>query len=66
VKAITLETIYNKVVHLERELVQLKKRLMEEPALREEFIQRMRDIDLEKSIMVKDFGKKYGLRWRSH
>lgn len=61
-KAITLETIYNKVVHLERELGQLKKRLMEEPELRKEFILRMKDIDLEKSIKVKDFGKRYGLK----
>ncbi len=61
-KNITLETIYDKVVHLERELDQLKKRLTDEPALREEFILRMRDIDLEKSIMVKDFGKRYGLK----
>ena len=61
-KVITLETIYNKVVHLERELVQLKKRLTEEPELREEFILKMKDIELEKSIMVKDFGKRYGLR----
>lgn len=61
-KAITLETIYNKVVHLEREIGQIKKRLAEDPELREEFIMRMRDIDSEKSIMVKDFGKKYGLK----
>lgn len=61
-KTITLETIYNKVVHLERELVQLKKTLTEEPELREDFIRKMRDIDLEKSIMVKDFGKRYGLK----
>ena len=59
-KVITLETIYNKVVHLERELVQLKKRLTEEPELREEFILKMKDIELDKSIMVKDFGKRYG------
>ncbi len=61
-KAITLETIYNKVVHLEREIGQIKKRLTEDPELREEFIMKMRDIDSEKSIMVKDFGKRYGLK----
>ncbi|MEW6107719.1 MAG: hypothetical protein AB1632_00920 [Nitrospirota bacterium] len=61
-KTITIETIYNKVVNLEKELLQIKKKLMEEPELREEFIQKMRDIDLEKSIMVKDFGKRYGLK----
>ena len=56
-KAVTLETIYSKVVHLERELGQIKKRLMEEPDLRKEFILRMKDIDLEKSINVKDLAK---------
>ena len=61
-KTITIETVYNKVVNLEKELLQIKKKLMEEPELREEFIQKMRDIDLEKSIMVKDFGKRYGLK----
>lgn len=60
-KTITLETIYKKVVHLERELNEIKKRLMEEPELREEFILRMKDIDVERSIMVKDFGKRYGM-----
>lgn len=61
-KAVTLESIYNKIAHLEREIGQIKKKLMEEPELREEFILRMKDIDLEKSIMVKDFGKRYGLK----
>ena len=61
-KAVTLETIYSKVVHLERELGQIKKRLMEEPELRDDFILRMRDIDLEKSIIVEDLGKRYGLK----
>lgn len=61
-KAVTLEAIYNKVVNLERELIQIKKSLMEEPELREEFILKMKDIDLEKSIRVKDFGKRYGLK----
>ena len=61
-KAVTLEIIYNKVVDLQREIVQLKKSLVEEPALREEFILKMRDIDSEKSVRVKDFGKRYGLK----
>ena len=61
-QAITLETIYNKVARLEREFVQLKKGLMEEPELREEFIMRIKDIDLKKSIVVRDFGKRYGLK----
>ncbi len=60
-KDITLETIYKKVTHLQRDIVQIKKSLLEEPELREEFILRMKDIDLEQSIMVDDFGKRYGL-----
>lgn len=43
-------------------MIQIKKSLMVEPELREEFILRMRDIDREKSIAVKDFGKRYGLK----
>lgn len=61
-KAITVETLYKKVIELQRDVVQIKKSLLEEPELRAEFIQRMRDIDLEKSVMVKDFGKRYGLK----
>jgi len=51
-----------KVIELQRDIVQFKKSLLKEPELRAEFIQRMRDIDLEKSVMVKDFGKRYGLK----
>jgi hypothetical protein len=40
----------------------MKKSLIEEPELRDEFIARMRDIDLEKTVMVKDFSKRYGLK----
>lgn len=58
---ITIETIYKKIVDLQRDVAQIKKSLLEEPELREDFILRMRDIDLEKSIIVKDFGKRYGL-----
>jgi len=47
---------------LQRDVVQIKKSLLEEPELREDFILRMQDIDLEKSIVVKDFGKRYGLK----
>jgi hypothetical protein len=61
-KSITTETLYKKVVELQRDIVQIKKSLLEEPELRAEFIQRMRDIDLEKSVTVKDFGKRYGLK----
>jgi len=61
-KSVTLETIYKKVVNLQRDITQIKKNLMEEPELREDFILRMREIDFEKSITVEDFGKRYGLK----
>jgi hypothetical protein len=61
-KNITLETIYKKVTDLQRDVVQIKKSLLEEPELREDFILRMRDIDLERSIIVDDFEKRYGLK----
>ena len=59
---ITLEAIYNKVVDLQRDVATIKKGLMEEPELRDDFILRMKDIDLEKSIMVENFGERYGLK----
>ncbi len=46
-KDITLETIYKKVVKIEREVAQIKKNLIEEPELRDDFTMRMRDIDIE-------------------
>ncbi len=61
-KSITTETLYKKVVELQRDIVQIKKSLLEEPELRADFILRMRDIDLERSVTVKDFGKRYGLK----
>ena len=61
-KSVTLETIYKKVVNLQRDVTQIKKNLMEEPELREDFILLMREIDFEKSITVEDFGKRYGLK----
>ena len=61
-KGITLETIYKKVVDLQRDVGEIKKSLIEEPELRDNFILRMRDIDLDKSIPVEDFGKRYGLK----
>ena len=58
-KGVTLEAIYKKVVDLERDVSEIKKSLVDEPELRDDFISRMRDIDLEKSIPIKDFGKRY-------
>ncbi|OGV97656.1 MAG: hypothetical protein A2W75_00140 [Nitrospinae bacterium RIFCSPLOWO2_12_39_15] len=59
---ITLEVIYKKVTDLQRDVVQIKKSLLEEPELREDFILRMRDIELERSIIVDGFEKRYGLK----
>ncbi|MBA7498164.1 hypothetical protein ES704_03438 [subsurface metagenome] len=61
-KSITLETIYKKVTDLQRDIAQIKRSLLEEPELREDFILRMRDIDLERSIMIDDFENRYGLQ----
>ena len=61
-KSITLETIYKKVTDIQRDIAQIKKSLLEEPELREDFILRVRDIDLERSIMVDDFENRYGLQ----
>lgn len=58
---ITLETIYEKVIDLQRDVALIKKTLIEEPELRDEFILRMKDIELEKSIPVKYFGIRYQL-----
>jgi len=58
---ITLENIYKMVADLQRDVALIKKTLMEEPELRDDFILRMRDIDLEKAIIVEDFSKRYGL-----
>ena len=40
-KNIALETIYKKVTDLQSDIVQIKKSLLEEPELRENFILRM-------------------------
>jgi hypothetical protein len=61
-KQITLKAFYEKVTNLQRDVAQIKKTLIEEPELREDFILRMRNIDLEKSIPVEDFGKRYRLK----
>ena len=59
---ITLEDIYEKVVNLQRDVAQIKKSLMEDPELRDDFILRMKDIDIEESIIVEDFEERYGLK----
>ena len=61
-KQVTLKTLYDKVSNLERDIALIKKSLIEEPELREDFIRRMRNLDLEKSIPVEDFAKRYGLK----
>ena len=45
-KQITLKALYDKVTNLQRDIAQIKKTLIEEPELREDFILRMRNIDL--------------------
>ena len=61
-KQVTLKVLYKKVTDLQRDVAQIKKTLIEEPDLRDDFILRMRKIDLERSIPVEDFGKRYGLK----
>jgi hypothetical protein len=59
-KNITLKTVYKKVTDLQRDIELIKKGLLEETELREDFILRMRDLDFEKAIIVNDFEKRYG------
>jgi hypothetical protein len=61
-KQVTLKVLYKKVTDLQRDVALIKKTLVEEPELREDFVLRMRNIDLEKSIPIEDFGKRYGLK----
>jgi hypothetical protein len=61
-KNITLETIYKKVISLQRDVDEIKKALIEEPELRDEFIVKMKDIDNEKSVVIKDFRNRYGIK----
>ena len=61
-KNVTLEDIYKKVIDLQREVKEIKKGLLDEPELREDFVMRMRDIELERSVKVDDFGRRYGLK----
>jgi len=59
---ITLETIYKKIVALERDVTNIKKILQEEPELRADFIKRIKKMESVKSVMVKDFSERYGLK----
>ncbi len=61
-KNITIEKVYEMVVNLQHEMDFIKKKFMEEPDLRDEFILWMKDIDIEKTVKVKDFRKRYGLK----
>ncbi len=60
-KEINLEQIYKMISDLQRDVALIKKCIIEEPELRADFIERMKDIDAEESIIVDDFGKRYGL-----
>jgi hypothetical protein len=59
---ISLEQIYKIVAELQRDVALIKKCLIDEPELRDDFVLRMRDIDAEEAIIVEDFGKRYGLK----
>ena len=61
-KDINLEQIYKMISELQRDVALIKKCIIEEPELRADFIERMKDIDAEESIIVDDFGKRYGLK----
>jgi len=61
-KQVTLKSLYEKVSNLQRDIGLIKKTLIEEPELREDFILRMQEIDLEKSLPVENFAKRYGLK----
>ena len=58
---INLDQIYEMISALQRDVALIKKCLIEEPELRADFIEKMKDIDAEESIIVDDFGKRYGL-----
>ena len=60
-KDINLEQIYKMISALQHDVALIKKCIIEEPELRADFIERMQNIDAEESIIVDDFGKRYGL-----
>ena len=61
-KDINLEQIYKMISSLQRDVDLIKKCIIEEPELRADFVERIKDIDSEESIIVDDFGKRYGLK----
>ena len=58
---ITLERVYEILLELKQDIEFLKKAFLEDPDLRDDFVARMKDIELEKAISVEDFAKRYGL-----
>ncbi len=60
-KDINLEQIYKMISELQSDVAQIKKCLIEEPELRADFVEKLKDIDAEESIIVDDFDKRYGL-----
>jgi hypothetical protein len=59
---ISLEQIYKIVAELQRDVALIKKCIIDEPELRDDFVLRIKDIDAEEAIIVEDFGKRYGLK----
>ena len=51
-KDIILEQIYRMISELQRDVALIRKCLIEEPVLRADFIEKMKDIDAEESIIV--------------
>ncbi|MDZ7724278.1 MAG: hypothetical protein U5R06_16100 [candidate division KSB1 bacterium] len=60
-KDITIEKVYEMVVDLKRDMNFIKKKFVQEPDFCDEFILRMKDIDLEETVMVNDFCETYRL-----
>ena len=60
-KDINLEQIYRMISEVQRDVALIRKCLIEEPELRADFIEKMKDIDAEEAIIVEDFSKRYGL-----
>ena len=60
-KDINLEKIYKIISELQSDVALIKRCLFEKPELRADFVEKMKDIDAEESIIVDDFGKRYGL-----